>query len=276
MKDILFLATVWLMSQHLFSQEIIKINSEYINNETPILVQKPSDYSQSKKYPVAYMLHGYSENYTQWSKTTDLQKLANDYQMILVCPEGFTTYYLNGTGGRPQYEHFFFDELVPLVHRKYKVDSKNIFITGLSMGGYGALSLFIKHPEYFNTAASTSGALEIDFENFKNISNLFFENERMTNDLKHHLGNPSDNDWNRFSISNLLEQHPDFKKGFFLDCGLQDPLLENTLKIKELALSKELPIRFAIQRGGHNTEYWSQSIVYHFVYFKQHLNQDEL
>lgn len=274
MKDILLMATFWLMGQQLFSHEIIKINSEFIKNETPILIQKPCNYSSSKKYPVVYMLHGYSEDYTQWSKTTDLQKLANDYQMILVCPEGFTTYYLNGTGDRPQYERFFFDELVPLVHQKYKVDSKNIFITGLSMGGYGALSLFIKHPNYFNTAASTSGALEIDLENFKNISNLFFENERMTNDLKHHLGDPLDNDWNRFSISNLLLQHPDFKKGFFLDCGLKDPLLKNTLKIRELALSKELLIRFDIQPGDHNTKYWSKSIEYHFIYFQQHVKTE--
>ena len=274
MKNILFLATVWLTGQQLFSQEIIKINSEYINNETLILVQKPSDYSPSKKYAIVYMLHGYSEDYTQWSKTTDLQKLADDYNMILVCPEGYTTYYLNGTDGRPQFESFFFSELVPFIHKEYNVDSRNIFITGLSMGGYGALSLFIKHQDYFNTAASTSGALEIEYENFKKVSMTFFESERMTNDIEYHLGRHTDNDWTKYSISNLLEENPDFRKGFFLDCGLQDPLLENTIKVKEVVLGKKLPIRFAFQPGEHNGDYWSQSIAYHFIYFQQHLNQD--
>ncbi|ADF53636.1 hypothetical protein ZPR_3320 [Zunongwangia profunda SM-A87] len=48
-------------------------------------------------------------------------------------------------------------------------------------------------------------------------------------------------------------------------------MLSNTLKIKDLALSKKLPIRFSVQPGEHNTEYWRKSIEYHFIYFKQHL-----
>src|SRR5690606_13868590 len=148
-----------------------------------VSVQTPTNYQSSKSYPLVFMLHGYSENYEQWSKTTDLKKLATDYQMILVCPEGFVNYYLNSPNLKTfQYEDFFFQELVPNIEEKYNIDNKNIFITGLSMGGYGALSLFIKHSEFFNTAASTSGALEFDYENLKNVSLKFFESERMTND----------------------------------------------------------------------------------------------
>ena len=87
-----------------------------------------------------------------------------------------------------------------------------------------------------------------------------------------HLGKK--NDWKKFSISSLLENKKEFKKGFFIDCGLDDPLLPNTLKIKELALSKKLPIRFSIQPGEHNSEYWAKSVEYHFVYFKQHLKTE--
>lgn len=263
------------LAQSLFSQKVFKINSDKLERKVPILVQKPVDYQSTKSYPLVFMLHGYSENYEQWSKTTDLEKLATYYQMILVCPEGFVNYYLNSPNLENfKYEDFFFQELVPKIEEKYSIDNKNIFITGLSMGGYGSLSLFIKHPNFFNAASSTSGALEFDYENFKVISLKFFESERMTNDLEMTLGNPKENDWKKFSISSLLESKKDFTKGFFIDCGLDDPLLSNTIKIKELALSKKLPIRFSIQPGEHNTEYWAKSIEYHFIYFKQHLKTE--
>ncbi len=263
------------LSQSLFAQKIFNITSDKLKQNVPVLVQEPKDYQSSKSYPLVFMLHGYSENYGQWNKTTDLKKLATDYQMILVCPEGFVNYYMNSPIMKDfKYEDFFFKELVPKMDKKYNIDNKNVFITGLSMGGYGALSLFIKHPDFFNTAASTSGALEIDHENFKEISLKFFESERMTNDLEMTLGNHKKNDWNKFSISSLLERNKDFTKGFFIDCGTEDPLLPNTLKIKKLALSKKLPIRFSIAPGEHNNEYWAKSIEYHFVYFKQHLKTE--
>lgn len=265
-------AMCMVLSQSLSAQKIFNITSDKLKRNVPVLVQEPMDYQSSKKYPLVYMLHGYSENHGQWNKTTDLNKLATDYQMILVCPEGFVNYYMNSPNMKDfKYEDFFFEELVPKMEGKYNVDNKNVFITGLSMGGYGALSLFIKHPDFFNAAASTSGALELDHENFKEISLKFFKSERMAKDLEMTLGNHKENDWNKFSISSLLEGNRDFSKGFYIDCGTEDPLLPSTLKIQELALSKKLPIRFSIAPGEHNNEYWARSIEYHFVYFKQQL-----
>jgi len=264
------------LTQSLFAQKVFRIKSDNLETKVPILVQKPENYESTKSYPLVFTLHGYSENYEQWNKTTDLKKLATDYQMILVCPEGFVNYYLNSPNLENfYYEDFFFQELIPKIEKKYSIEKKNIFITGLSMGGYGALSLFIKHSDFFNAAASTSGALEFDYENFKEISLKFFESERMTKDLEITLGNPKENDWKKFSISSLTESNRDFTKGFFIDCGLDDPLLSNTLKIKDLALSKKLPIRFSVQPGEHNIEYWRKSIEYHFIYFKQHLKQNK-
>ncbi len=262
-------------NQTVYAQNTIYIESSFLKKKTPILIHTPDNYKPSKKYPLVFMLHGYSENYNQWSETTDLNKLANQYQMILVCPEADVSYYLDSPKLEDsQYESFFIKELIPEIEENYRVDHRNIFITGLSMGGYGALSLFIKHPDYFNAAASTSGALEFDYQNFKKISLQFFDSERMTNDLKRILGDPQQTDWQQYSITTLLNQNATFKKGFLLDCGLQDPLLDNTLQIKELALAKKLPIKFSIQPGEHNTAYWATSIEYHFVYFNQHIIKD--
>ncbi|WP_225321422.1 alpha/beta hydrolase-fold protein [Rhizosphaericola mali] len=74
---------------------------------------------------------------------TDLQKLADQYEMIIVTPDGFDSFYTNSVSNKKmQWESFFFQDLVPKIHELFSINNKNIFITGSSSGGYGALRLF--------------------------------------------------------------------------------------------------------------------------------------
>ncbi|PQA95796.1 esterase [Chryseobacterium shigense] len=256
------------------AQEKWIIKSQYTAQSDTVLIFKPKSYNEKEQLPLVYLLHGYSENYRQWSKTTDLQKLADQYNFIIVTPDGFTSYYINSpTNKKSQYEDFFFKELVPKVHRSFTIDDKNIFISGLSMGGYGALRYFILHPDYFNTAGSTSGALEIDYPNFRKVSQHFWQNNRLIDDLTTHMGDPKTANWNQYSISTLLKQHPNFKKAFIFDCGTEDILYSNSTQLKQQTDGLRIPATFISQPGDHNTEYWNKSIEHHFVYFKQHLKK---
>ncbi|MGG5208620.1 alpha/beta hydrolase [Chryseobacterium sp. MIQD13] len=256
------------------AQEKWMIKSEYLAQPDTVLVFRPKVYNKTKKFPLVYLLHGYSENYRQWSQTTDLQKLADQYGFIIITPDGFTSYYINSPVSKSsRYEDFFFKELVPKVHHSFNIDDKNIFISGLSMGGYGALRYFISHSDYFNTAGSTSGALEIDYPHFQKVSQQFWQSSRMTDDLTKKLGNPETINWNQYSISTLLKQHPDFNKAFIFDCGTEDILYSNSESLKHQTDSLKIPTTFISQPGDHNTEYWSRSIEHHFVYFQQHLKK---
>ncbi|MFT4203890.1 MAG: alpha/beta hydrolase-fold protein [Chitinophagaceae bacterium] len=261
-----------LVSVSLSAQEKWILKSQYLSQPDTVLVFKPATYNDHQQYPLVYLLHGYSANYRQWSQTTDLQKLADRYGMVIVTPDGFVSWYVNSPFDKgSRMEDFFFKELAPKVHQSFNIDGKNIFISGLSMGGYGALRYFILHADYFNTAGSSSGALEIDFPNFKNVSRHFWQTDRLTNDLARNLGNPEN--WNSYSISTLLKQNTDFKKAFIFDCGTDDILYPNAENLKSLTDSLKIPTTFISQPGGHNTEYWSKSIEHHFVYFQQHLSR---
>lgn len=263
-----------MMSVSIKAQEKWILKSEHLAKPDTVLIFKPKTYNATEKYPLVYLLHGYSENYKQWSQTADLQKLSNQYGFIIVTPDGFTSYYINSPINKvSRYEDFFFNELVPKVHQSFNIDNKNIFISGLSMGGYGALRYFILHSDYFNTAGSTSGALEIDYPNFQKVSQQFWQTNRMTNDLTKHLGNPKTENWNNYSISILLEQNSDFKKQFIFDCGTEDVLYPNSENLKKLTDKLKIPTTFISQPGDHNTEYWNKSIEHHFVYFQQHLTK---
>lgn len=136
------------------------------------------------------------------------------------------------------------------------------------MGGYGALKLFIDHQDYFNTASSTSGALEVEYETYKKISEIFWQSQRLINDSKMVFGESIL--WTNNNISTLLKKTP-IKKTFLIDCGTEDPLLSFSTNLKTVTEALQIPITFISQPGNHNTAYWQQSIEQHFVYFKQHL-----
>lgn len=252
-----------------FSQDKLTLKSIYYKNELPALIFKPSGYNAEQKYPLVYLLHGYSEHYTQWSRTIDCQNIADKYNMILVCPEGFTSYYIDSPYDiNLKYESFFFNELVPKIHKEFSVDENNIFITGLSMGGYGALRYFILHHQYFNTAGSTSGAIDINYSLFRDVSIEFWNSTRMTDDLEKIIGNKTD--WTDYSIITLMKKY-DFRKSFIFDCGTEDILYESSFQLNDYLKKENIPVTFISQPGNHNTDYWHSSIEYHFVYFQQHL-----
>ena len=118
------------------------------------------------------------------------QSIANRYNMILVYPEGFTSYNVDNPDNKDsRHESFFFNNLVPQIDKEFNIDEKNIFITGLSMGGYGALRYFILDPEYFNTAGSTGGAIDCDYSLFRKVSLDFWNSTRMRDDLERTIGN---------------------------------------------------------------------------------------
>lgn len=250
------------------AQEQWIIKSENLTRPDTVLIFKPADYDTKKEYPLTYLLHGYSENYRQWAGIIDCQKIADKDQMILVLPDGFVSWYVNSPYQKgSRMEDFFFKELLPKVHAAFKIDRRNIFITGLSMGGYGALRYFIKHQDYFNAAGSTSGGVIVDAHILQQASQVFFNNNRVTNDLTSLLGDSRKNDWHQYSITDLLKSQK-YIKPFIIDCGTEDILFPGTLELRMVADSLKIPITYIVQPGNHNAAYWQQAILYHFVYFR--------
>ncbi len=111
------------------AQEKWVLKSEYLAKPDTVLVFKPKNYVKEKKFPLVYLLHGYSQNYKQWSQTSDLQKLADQYGFIIITPDGFTSFYINSPiQKKSRYEDFFFKKLVPKVHQSFTIDERNVFI----------------------------------------------------------------------------------------------------------------------------------------------------
>lgn len=249
------------------AQETHVFHSKYMPGPDTVRFFRPDSYHSGKKYSLLYLLHGYPENYLQWGTFIDLKAVAEKYDLIIVCPNGYRTWYLNSPVQKnSRFEDFFFQELAPYIQQHYTIDRRHIFISGLSMGGYGALHLFLAHSGYFSAAASTSGTVRFDYAVMKTASMRFFGDDRVLKDLSKILG-PHGPGWDRFSIESVLKiQKP--AKGFYFDCGTEDLLLPMN---NELDLAcKRLDIRavYHTESGQHDPAYWQKAFQHHLDYFK--------
>ncbi len=241
-----------------YSQDTLLINSSYIPHTDTTLVYSPSAYDSAKSYPLVFMLHGWSGNYAQWGEIVNLQKYADKYKFVIVCPDGFyDSWYINSPVKKnSQYEAFFFKNLVPEIFAKFNIDKKNIFITGLSMGGHGAVYLFLKNPEFFKSAASTSGILDIT---------AFPKNwglPAVLGSMDTHLKS-----WQAHSDIYLIKNIVGMHKKLLTDCGTEDFSFKVNQAFAEKCRKDGVDITFLTGPGNHSRKYWMSSVPEHFKFF---------
>jgi S-formylglutathione hydrolase FrmB len=259
LKKTLFIP-VLLLSISLFSQDLWVITASYVPYPDTVLVYKPSNYSQGKQYPLVILLHGWHQTYKYWNKVAgNLQNFADKYNFILACPDGFwDSWYIDSpVNPKSKVETFFINDLIPSLFKKYKVDMKNVFITGFSMGGHGSMYLFLKHQDIFKSAGSLSGTLDIaEFPNKSSMLNAFGRVEI----------NPDN--WNKNSVYNLLDNLKGKDTEIIFDCGTEDNLYFVSKKFYEKCLQLKIKATFISQLGLHRIEYWRKSFENHFRFFE--------
>jgi S-formylglutathione hydrolase FrmB len=147
--------------------------SRVLKHPVHYCVYLPASYDSSAKahparsYPVLYFLHGLGDNEQTlfnsggWTLLDDLRKQHKLGEFLIVAPEGGRTFYINSADNSVRYSDFFLQEFVPLIEAKYRIGKgrKNRAISGISMGGYGALRFAFSHPELFSATSAQSAAL---------------------------------------------------------------------------------------------------------------------
>jgi S-formylglutathione hydrolase FrmB len=230
------------------------------NRFTDYLLFKPKNYNSAKEYPLLFMLHGHGGDYKQWSEIADLDHYANKYNFIIVCPDGDSdSWYVDSPiDSAVKFESYFFNNLVPEIFESYNIDKQNIFITGLSMGGYGAINLFLNHPDFFKSAGSTSGILDLlPFPNNWGIKNVLGEQEtRRDNWIKH-------------SAIYNLDKIKSLNKKFIVDCGTEDFAYDVNRRFRDSCSIKGIQLNFIQTSGDHSYYYWNNSIVRHLEFFEE-------
>jgi len=149
------------------------LNSRILKQTVHYCVLLPDDYDATvakptaAPYPVLYFLHGLGQNEQAlfksggWDLIEDLRQQRKISQFLIVAPEGKNSFFINSANDTLRYSDFFIHEFIPFIEKKYvvKKDRAGRAITGLSMGGYGALRFAFAYAELFSAVSAQSAAL---------------------------------------------------------------------------------------------------------------------
>lgn len=266
MKRLAVAALVCLLPLGLRAAKVdtLLVKSPSMNKEIEVVVVSP-DVADTKACPVIYLLHGYGGNARTWIGISDLPKIADEKGLFFVCPDGKNTWYWDSPlNADVRYETFISNELVSYVDSHYKTvaDRKGRAITGLSMGGHGAMWNGLRHSDVFSAAGSTSGGVDI---------RPFPKNWEMSIQLGEKDQYPDN--WERYTVINLV---PTLKKGqiaLIFDCGDSDFFLEVNKNYHEALLKQGIDHDFITRPGNHDSHYWNNSIDYQILFFYKHFRK---
>jgi len=240
--------------------------SQSMNKEIPAVVITPDSYNKQKNYPVLYLLHGHGDNYAGWVNKTDVKSIADQYNFIIVCPDGNVSswYYDSPMDSTSRYETYVAQELVNWIDTNYSTDTKREAraITGLSMGGHGALYLAFKHQDIFGACGSMSGGVDIrPFPNNWGIKNQLGEQSAYP-DI-----------WENNTIVGMLHLLLPGSLEITIDCGTDDFFYKMNVRLHDELSYRNIPHTFISRPGVHNWEFWNSSIKYQSLFFADYFNQ---
>jgi S-formylglutathione hydrolase FrmB len=254
----------------------------------------PHDYeSATRRYPVLYLLHGLTQNYTVWGLQNGAPFYAGLYDdLIIVMPDGGNSWYVNWAasdgGQKNNWEDHIVRDVVGHVDWNYRTIPRREgrAIAGLSMGGYGAITLGLRNPDLFISIGSTSGALEHarqaaarlrgteraptpqtrtpEQEEARRRPNPLiaipgFSSQEERTPKGTEFAKPEDAD--AYDPFKLIAQVPREKlPHIYLDCGTEDRLIAGARALAAIMLDKNIPFDYMQMPGEHNAAYWIQSI----------------
>ncbi|MDH6217953.1 alpha/beta hydrolase [Streptomyces pseudovenezuelae] len=139
----------------------VSVSSDALGRSAPVRLILPSgfDAQTGRTYPVLYLLHGAHDDYTSWTRETDIEAFTAGRDLIVAMPDAGPTGIPSAWRGGPDYEAFQVQEVPALLARDYRASGVRA-VAGVSTGGYGAMAHAARHPGAFTAAASYSGILD--------------------------------------------------------------------------------------------------------------------
>jgi S-formylglutathione hydrolase FrmB len=283
-KYSLFTSIILLLTLKIFAATVdtVVIASKVMNKSYKAVIVLPLSYTtNAKAYPVLYLLHGGYGHFNDWIlKTPDktIQTLADQYNLIIVMPEGeIFSYYLNSPVIKEsQFETYITTEVIEKIDNSYRTvkDKKGRAITGLSMGGYGALYLSARHPELFCAAGSMSGALNPDMQGWKLAPDMMKNIKKAFEGI---LG-PIEANPKRYADASVINMADKIKADslkIIFDDGTEDFLIEANRELHRRLVFNGTPHDYSERPGGHTWDYWQNSLPYHALFFSKVFAENE-
>ena len=262
------------------------IASPILGKDVRYTIYLPADYeSSNRSYPVVYLLHGYTDDNTGWLQFGEINRYADKAiaegtipPMIIVMPNGDSSWYINSYDGKEKYEDFFVKEFIPGIEKTYRIKSTKQYrgIAGLSMGGYGSLVLAMRHPDLFCAAAPLSAGI------FDNDAMVTMPDDNWNQTFAQLFGRNLkgrerlNKAWQEYSVLQIVATHSaeDLKKvRYWIDCGDDDFLTKGNCLLHIALSEKKIPHEFRVRDGAHSWTYWRTGITDALQFIGQSFHQ---
>jgi S-formylglutathione hydrolase FrmB len=230
----------------------------YIPNDIRTDIQMPHNPYYDRKCKTVFVLHGF----TGWGKGwTNLYELAEKYNFALVFPSGENSFYLDteATGGK--YGTFIGVELIEYLRKTFGLccTKEDTYISGLSMGGFGALHTGLAYPDTFSKIVALSSALIVhgissmkpgdnnQIANYQYYRNFFGDLEKLIESNN----NPET------LVKKLIQQKKDIPK-IYMACGTEDFLLADNRRFHNFLIEHKVNVEYIENTGGHDMAFWNE------------------
>lgn len=260
--------------------DTIQVYSPSMKKSLKVAVTTPSSYQKGdQRYPTLYLLHGGSGSFSDWlTKVTEpglVNRMAEEYQVIIVNPGvGPSSYYFDSPLlDSIRYETYMTSELIQEIDTKYRTlaQKESRAITGLSMGGHGAITLSAKHPELFAVAGSMSGVMNIDtrlWEIGDELKNMRAASQKMMlGDIEYEFP------YSKYTAVGLVDQIKANGIPLIIDSGTEDFLIDTNRQMHQLLLANETPHEYTERPGAHTWQYWTEALPVHMHFINKHLKR---
>lgn len=208
------------------------------------------------KPPVLYLLHGFSDDSTIWSRRTSIERYASEYGIAVIMPDVEHSYYADMVYGK-NYWTFLTEELPAKAQKFFRLSDKkeDTFVAGLSMGGYGAFKWALNYPERFAAAASLSGVLDLASRYEETIG----EETAMSRSLYYAFGDKGLKN-TESDLLCLLSKEQTQLPALYLTCGTEDFLFEENKTFIEKCSQLNIPLETDLSPGTHEWGFWDEKI----------------
>jgi S-formylglutathione hydrolase FrmB len=244
------------------------IPSKILGRNVPYCIALPAsfDADKAKRFPILYELHGLGDNEQflvhsgLWNLVEDLWEGGKMKEFVIATPAGGASFYIDAKDGKVRYEDFMLREFLPFVERKYRVSPgrANRAISGVSMGGYGALHLAFRHPQLFSAVSAHSAALIEKLPAF--VSAPQSPRARVLGGV---FGIPPDAAfWDANSPLVLARSANLSGMKIYFDCGDRDDFgfEAGAAALDKILTARKIPHEFHIYPGRHDPAYFAAHI----------------
>jgi len=254
------------------SVQDVTFYSAALKPQMPYRVFLPARLAPGQKLPVAYLLHGGGGDFRNWSNYSDVASyaaVARSGGLILVMPEGDSSYYLNAAE-KPddRYEDYLVHDLISDVESRFPAAAgrENRAVIGVSMGGFAAVKLALTRPDLFVFAGGISPAIDVPSRRFT------FRHAAQWWRFRTIFG-PWGSKTRQEADPFLLMQTADPAKTpyLYLTAGEQEPLLDPNRRFASLLHDRHFSYEFQTKPGGHDWGEWNAQIPGCFQSLLQHL-----